>query len=142
MKAWDLSIIIHGFKFSRPYFSVPTISFSLIHQSGEFLPMVVQETLGGPYVNSKSMSFDSFGDMDEKWHHFFESRVGKFVSGDRGLLPGDKICFLFGGSEAFVLRDHGRFHTVVGCAYTDGMEDGHLDKRLDDESNIYEFESH
>jgi hypothetical protein len=81
-----------------------------------------------------------FGDMDEEKHYFFKTSAEKFVLGDYGILSGDKICLLFGGSEAFVLRNHGRYYTLVGCAYIDGMEHGHLEKCLHDESNIVEFE--
>jgi hypothetical protein len=72
--------------------------------------------------------------------HFYETRTGAFVFGDRGFLSGDKICVLYGGSQAFVLRDHGDHHKLVGCAFVDGMNCRGLDNRLKDGRDITEFE--
>jgi hypothetical protein len=74
-------------------------------------------------------------------HCFYRTRTGKHVFGDPDFHPGDKICLLYGGrTDAFVLRDYGDYHRLVGCAYVEGMEHPRFHKRLYEEKDIVEFE--
>jgi hypothetical protein len=74
-------------------------------------------------------------------HNFYRTQTGKLVFGDPDFRPGDKICLLYGGdNDAFVLRDHGDHHRLVGCAYVEGMQERQFYQCLYDEKDIVEFE--
>jgi hypothetical protein len=74
-------------------------------------------------------------------HYFYRTRGGEFVFGDPDFRPGDKICLLYGGgTDAFVLRDYGDFHRLIGCAYVEGMKDAKFYQCLYDKKDVVEFE--
>jgi hypothetical protein len=72
--------------------------------------------------------------------YFYRTRTGKLVFGDPDFRPGDKICLLYGGgTDAFVLREYGNYHRLIGCAYVEGMKDSRFYQCLHDEKDIVEF---
>lgn len=47
------------------------------------------------------------------------------------MLPGDKVCVLFGGRVPYILREQDGYHQLVGDAYLPDFMDGQAMDMLD-----------
>ena len=72
---------------------------------------------------------------------FFTTDKGRFGIGQSGVRPGDLACILSGGRVILILREHGTYYILAGCAYVHSVMDGEPASLLDTEE-LRKFEIH